>query len=125
MASSSCIEREQDRFSKKGGGSTDLVYSSLDDQSPSTSRNQTLKYFLKVARHLLERPFNRLVLSLIKYLYELLDRRSRVIQVLASLQELITLLRERIVLLKRLLVYVRKLLQALVYGVKFLDQLTT
>lgn len=103
--------------------SPDLVYSSLDDQSTSTSGNQALKHFLKVARHLLERPLDRLVLSLVEHLHKLLDRCCRVIQILASLQELIALFRKRVVLLKRFLVHVSKLFEALVHGMKLLDQL--
>ena len=41
------------------------------------------------------------------------------------MQELVALLRERVVLLKRFLVHVSKLLEALVHGMKLLDQLTT
>jgi hypothetical protein len=76
--------------------------------------HQLFKDGRKLARDLLERPLDRLVLLLVEMLDERLDRLLRCVELLAPLQELVTLRREAVVLVERLLVDVLVLLEGFI-----------
>ena len=112
-----CHER-----AKKSPG-TYLVNFSLDNQPPAASGNKFFEHFLEVFRYLFEGPFNRFILALIQHLDEFLNRLCRRVEVLSTLDKLISLLSEVIVLFKGLLVDMRKLLEAVVDSLQLLNQL--
>jgi hypothetical protein len=76
--------------------------------------NKTLKDVGELARYLLERPLNLLILDLVQMRDQLLNRFLRRVELLPPLQQLILLRREAVVLLERLLVDVLVLLQSLI-----------
>ena len=121
-SSSSCPNIERYHLSDEHGVSY-LVDASLDDQLAPTCWHELLKHFLEVARDLLERPFDRLIFSLIQYFHEFLDGLGRLVEVLSTFEELITLLREVGILFERFLVHVGKLFQPFIDGMQFLDEL--
>ena len=102
-----------------------MVNSSLNDESSTSCRNKLLEDFFEVACDLLECPFDGLILPLVEYFNEFLNRLGRLVEVFSALNELVTLLCEVVVLLKRLLVDVGELLEAFVNIVQLLYELWT
>lgn len=86
----------------------------LDDQPAVTSRHQLAENRRKLLGHLLEGTLNGLVLSAVEVLHELFDGSLGVVQLLATLHQLLLLRREVVVLLVGLFVDVLVLFQRFV-----------
>ena len=97
----------------------------MNNEASTSCWNKLLKDFFEVACDLLKCSLDGLILALVKYFNKFLNRLSRLVEVFAALDELVTLLREVVVLLKRFLVYVGELLEAFVNVVQLLDELQT
>ena len=82
------------------------IHLTLNDQSTTTGRDETLKDVRKLARHLFEGPFDGLVFTLIEDIDEFDDGRLGRIQFASSLDERVPLFGEVVILFKGLLVHV-------------------
>lgn len=95
------------------------VGSALNHQAAVTGRNQFTEDGGKFLGDLLESTLNGFVLAAIEMLDEFFDRPLRIVQLFASLHQLVLLGGEAVVLLKGLLVDVLVLLESLVHSLEF------
>lgn len=100
-----------------------LVNTPLDNETPSSSRDQLLKNLFKVTGNLFECALDGFIFPLIEHFHKLLDGLGRLVQLFTSLEQLITLLSEIVVLFESFLVDMRKLLETLVNCMQLLDEL--
>jgi hypothetical protein len=92
--------KKEKRKQGKEDEETHLFRRSLEHDQPSPSaRDQLLKHLLKVLRHLLERPLDRLILPRIEHINEFENRFLRLVELLLTREEVVSVLGEGRVLL--------------------------
>ena len=99
------------------------VNPTLNNQMPTTRRNELFEDFFEVFRHLLECTLDGLIFALVENLHEFLDGVSGFIEVFSAPKQVVTLFCKVSVLFESFLVDMRILLERFVDVMKLLDQL--
>lgn len=116
--------KKEERKQGKEDKETHLLRRSLEHNQPSSStRHQFLKHLLKVLRHLLERPLDRLILPRIEHINEFENRFLRLVELFLTREEVVSLLGEGRVLLVGFFVDVGETFERLVDFAELFEEL--